>query len=191
MNALELHAPKGTPCGVFICGECKYTRPSQEQAEQCCRPNICKCGAESGRTWLVCAACRHRDAEARDEARWAKASKVPAGDYAGWVYDDDKDEFHSDVGAFVDAWECDHEEGDEPRGRLYACVPMDFALNAADMLESATQDHHEDAYDDFDAGAVNELQAFLDGWAQANAPTSVQPDYSRAIVLPSHDLEAT
>ena len=184
MNALELHAPKGTPCGVYICGECKYTRSSQEQAEQCCRPNICKCGAECKRPWLVCAACCHRDAEARDAARWARASKVPAADYSGWVYDDDADEFHSSVDTFVDAWECDHEEDDPPRGRLYACVPMGFDLDVARILEWATQDHHEDAYDDFDAAAVAELQTFLSAWAKANAPSSVETDYTRAIVLP-------
>ena len=190
MNAIELHAPKGTPCGVFICGECKYTARTQEQAERCCRPNVCACGTECERSWTTCATCRHRDDEAKDAARWANASKIAATDYSGWVYDDDASEFHSDVSAFVDAWECDHEEGEEPRGRLYACSPIGLYLNAADILESATQDHHEDAYDNFDQDAVDELQAFLSAWAQVNSPGSVEPDYTRAIVL-SRQLEAT
>ena len=93
--------------------------------------------------------------------------------------------------AFVDDWECDHDEGDTPCGRLYACQPMGFVLNAGDILENATQDHHEDAYDNFDEGAAEELQAFLTAWAKANDPGSVEPDYTRAIVGWSAPLEAT
>lgn len=191
VNAIELHAPKGQPCGVFICGECKYTSRTQEEAERCCRPNVCDCGEACARGWTRCAPCRQKADEASSAARWDKALKVDVKDYDGWIYDDDADKFHSDLGAFVDDWECDHDEGDEPRGRLYACTPIGFVLNAGDILENATQDHYEDAYDNFDGGAADELQAFLTAWAKANDPGSVEPDFTRAIVGWSAQLEAT
>lgn len=190
MNALELHAPKGMPCGVWICGECSLTGPSQDAAEQCCRHRICACGAKCENNWLKCTPCRKRDDEAKAAARWSAAGKVPAAEHHGWVYDDRTDDYHEDVGAFVDAWECDHDEGDEPRGLLYACMPVRLELDAHRILEDATQDHHEDAYCDLDARAIDELQVFLSAWAADNQPGSVEPDYSRAIVL-SSQLEAT
>lgn len=173
MNAVELLTPEGKGSGIYFCTECKYTAHYQDVAEQCCRPRLCECGAECSEGWTVCDTCRARNDEERAAKRWREAKKIRAEDWDSWVYDADNDQFHVDIGEFLEWWEDDGRPG---HPRVYACTAYGLQFDAARWLERLTEEHHEDAYEDLDGAAVAELQAYLDKWDAEHGPVSYRPN---------------
>lgn len=186
MNPKELFHADGRSAGVFYCSECMlmYRTGELQWAEDCCKPKRCTmCDVELEKkwSWTVCSGCRFAQDDARIQALWDKATKVDAREYDGGVYDEDADKYHDDIDAFLE-WLYD--ESDEPPStwpRVFATMPMDFRIDAYHIAEHAFEETHEDAWDQKDPGAIEELQALLDPWCEKHDPGTVVPDYSRAV----------
>jgi len=66
---------------------------------------------------------------------------------------------------------------------IYACKVASKHIDAVDIVQNMMDEYHDGAWDEVSGEALNELQAFLDKWTEANVPDSYEPDYSRKIVI--------
>src|SRR5690606_21186731 len=70
---------------------------------------------------------------------------------------------------------------------IYPCAKFPKRIYAKDIVENLLEDYFEGAIDH--VTGLEELQAFLDEWTEANIPDSWWPDFSRKIVLPKDGME--
>ena len=112
-----------------------------------------------------------------------RATKVDAVNYEGWVfwpYRGPQDGFFHSVEDLRNY--CSSSEEDLPKF-VWACTKEIFRLNADQILDDATQDHHDDARGEISASEEVRLQAFLDEWSAAQNIVSWHEDRSRAVML--------
>jgi hypothetical protein len=158
------------------CGKCgRVYALGDGFVERCCAPVICECGAEARKGWTVCDACRHRKSDEKEAARRAAATVVEwDGNY---LYDAQGDRWFVDESEMLDAAE---ESGFE---YAYASYPKPLTLNAEAIVDSALEDHYEEA--EVDPPLVQELQDFLDDWCKRTGIVTYYPDYSRVVLVPT------
>lgn len=176
-RAQELFLADGRSAGVWYCATCKYTARSEAEAERCCAPLFCECGAEIERGRTGCDACWIRQREECEAATWDRATKVHTRDYDGPVYSERLDCFHC---AAADAFEELIDEGCTP-DRVYACNVHRLCLDVDDVLESAIE-ATEAADCDLEFGHVEELRAFVTEWNARQTSEWWETDYTRGIV---------
>lgn len=95
MNAKELFLASGKSSGVWYCDKCHFVKREQAEAESCCRPRVCECGAECQGHYTSCNACQHERDEKRIAARVALARHVPEAEWDGPVWPEGGDGFTS------------------------------------------------------------------------------------------------
>lgn len=94
-----------------------------------------------------------------------------------WFYDEQTDDYFSDIESFVDTYkDFDEYESDEEMMNnlpevLWLTDPVDISMDAYSIIENACEDLHEDAYDNISDEDKGELQDMLDKWC--NKQTSV------------------
>lgn len=144
------------------CGWCRMTKnnkDAQREAETCCEPRICKCGAECKRYHTACYNCcylaRLEKFQSQPEYKWN-------GEFPIVVWDDDKFLFDEDeLHDYMDGLE----EGAEPE--FEACdpvVPRCFEVH--DFLQ-------DDLYEDAEMeGDWKRFDKFVNGWIQKHFPKS-------------------
>lgn len=176
MNTITLVKQGGSEAVAYACGGCGvvFSLTNPDDAERCCRPTLCACGAETRRHWLACDDCRQKADETKEVARRAAATVVEWGDFM--VCDARNDRWYTDA----------DEIGDTDYG--YASIPFGLHIDADDIVESALEDHHEDAgvADDLMA----ELRTFLAGWCDRANVVSYDPDYSRVVLLEAGEVQS-
>jgi hypothetical protein len=196
MNISELAAMKDgvwTPCGVWRCGECGVLyggtrdKNGEELAEKCCKPYLCACGADCGKHWTACKACRDAKELEKEKKRFEKAKKVPFAEYTGFgCFDPKTDKFYEEIEYLTDHYEDgdDCEEGETPPKYAWGTTEVRPRYDADYVIEHISQDMFED-YPDSVVDPEG-LQKFLDEWC-ARQPSSYELDYSTAILLPEVD----
>lgn len=126
-----------------------------------------------------------RNLTSRERERFETAEKIPQGEWKGEMLcvppGDDSGLYFSELAEIADrfdggefplfAWDCD------PEPFVIAPVHVDG------MLESALDDHHEGAKDWITPAMREELQGFLDGWAERTKIRTFHPNYKRAVML--------
>ncbi|WP_373047215.1 hypothetical protein [Vulgatibacter sp.] len=177
---------RGTDQVVAVaCPACKVVAHGEEMARQCCVPKLCECGEERAAGWTVCKSCRRKGEEEREAAAFAKAKKVPEGEWSGPVFCEGiagncGDGYFYEVGDVRD--ECDA-DGIEPPPYVWATRPMVFTLDADDIIENALDGWYEDAGLDIPRSERRRLQDFLNEWCKAQRVQGFEEDRSVAIVL--------
>lgn len=182
MNAIKLYHQDGKPSGVFYCEKCRCVKRTEEEANECCQPYICKhCGKETGRNyWTICHECEAlRDAQ-QEADRFQKAQKLT--EWNSWVYDGA--EYYESVEHYLET------RDDLPiPAYVWACKENRFAI--ADVSD-ITDRIEENGYEDFDADdlkGMDDLKAAIEKFNEANKDVvSYEPDYGVAILL---NAEAT
>lgn len=103
-----------------------------------------------------------------------------------WLYDEQMDDYFSDINSFVDAYrDCDEYDSDEEMLRnlpqvLWLCDEIDISMDASDIIENACEDLHEDALDSISKKDEKELQDILDSWCKKQTGTrTVYPNYEK------------
>lgn len=192
MNVKELVFRGEDETKLFACGKCGAcyspkcdggTDGARAKAEQCCGPKLCQCGNELDGYWTKCADCRAAEAHAKERETLRKADVIGMCDYHDPVYcngalGDWEDGYSSSVGALIDAYE----DEDEPLpAYCHPCTPQYLRLDAESILESATDDMHEDAADQI-VGA-DEVFAFCKSWNKKQTCATWYPDNTRVIIL--------
>jgi len=172
-------------CGSVVGSTSMHGDVAREMASRHCGPWLCRvCGVEHD--WshqTICHDCwrksrAEREAE-RDEARFAKATHVAAAEYDGPVADGDEG-FWQTIGDAVDELE---DDGGEVPAYFWACTEDALKLDANGIIESALEDHHEDAGENISGKDECRLQALLDEWCDTVNVTTWNVDYSRAVVV--------
>jgi hypothetical protein len=151
---------------AFACSGCKIIHYVREYAEKCCdRGNCVRCGVKLGCTLGErCEGCRRFHDHQQDLERYAAAPTMTLAEYRT----------EHPNGMFTDGdrhWSAEDDElPDVDIEFVWCCDPLDgFTLNAEHILESALEEHHEDAMEDV---AVDELQKLLDDWSATQKVTS-------------------
>lgn len=94
----------------------------------------------------------------------AKIERIKSTEYVGWIYwTDDKigDHFYPSVKKLVDL--CKRKQVAIPR-EVNGCFSMGLSMNAEDVVESALEEHHENARDQIPNAEIDKLQKLLDAW---------------------------
>lgn len=181
--------------GIFFCGACKIVARTQAEAEKCCVPRKCACGAECEPHWTACKTCRDAADVKREADRFAKAEKVASFD--GPVYSEGhgyQDGYFDSMADFLDWWESDTDEGAVRPAYVWACDRSPCCrLDYDRIIEDATNDAHEN----FDAGSLTgdeALKAALDKFNELNRGyENWTPNHKLAVLVPAEkpDTAAT
>lgn len=100
----------------------------------------------------------------------ANAVAVDEKDVDTMLYCEEFDEYYDTVDDFFDDYACNHEEdGDERPVRLWVTSVEKISVDAANVIENACSDLHEDAYEQCDEKS---LQKLLDDWCKEQAGTT-------------------
>ena len=94
-----------------------------------------------------------------------------------WLYDEQTDEYFSDIDYFVDAYK-DNEDFESKEQMmknlppvLWVCKSVDIEMDANSIIESACEELHEDAMDNISDKDRDELQKLLDVWCKKQTGT--------------------
>lgn len=113
-----------------------------------------------------------------------------------FFYSDDygyNDGYFSEWEDFFEYWRDNCEDSDCKRPEyVWATDPVRMSINAADIIENATQDLYEDASDDISNSKQKELQDFLDSWCENCGVnmTYYQSKYKVRIPWENYDLDS-
>lgn len=184
MNAIELFHADGKPAGVHYCGKCRNVARTKEQADQCCLPTVCACGAEAQQYHTQCRACENKANDERERTRFEKAEKVTEWD--GPIYSDGHgyhDGYFESLEDFED-WFANAEEVERP-AYVWTCdVHPIISLDYDNVIENASQE----AYEDWEPTALKlskELTEAIEAFNEANkGETYWTYNSKRALVMP-------
>lgn len=191
MKATELYLEGGKSAGIFFCGKCRIVHRTQTEAEACCVPPRCQCGAEvESRGWTTCRDCRDASAAKKEAERYAAAEKIKAADWPGPVWCDvnTNDGYFRTVDDLVEQF-----DAEERPAHVFVCTSRPVCwLDYYRIIEDATQE----AYEDFDSDSLTgeaELTAAIDAFNEKNKDNVVwTADYSRAVVFDTgHAVETS
>lgn len=94
-----------------------------------------------------------------------------------WLYDEQTDEYFSDIDYFVDVYK-DNEDFETEEHMLenlppvlWVCKSVDIEMDAYRIIESACEELHEDAMDSISYEDRDELQKLLDEWCKKQTGT--------------------
>ena len=195
MNARELTFRGSDSPIIYACGQCGSLhspkvyagrediahQAARNAAEDCCTPRHCACGAEIHRYWTVCNPCRLR--------RKLTAATITA-EYNGPVYADGVrgewgEGYSSDIYNLRQS--CDDYE-DEVPAYCWPCTGKPLRLDVGDIIETACEEHHEDAADQI--VGYDDLRAAIERFNAAQTCVTYYPDYSRIIILDRERFDA-
>jgi hypothetical protein len=188
-SAIGLYKQDGTAACAFYCSECRAIFQTEEEAANCHSERLCACGGKLERFYATCASCRDkewREKEAvKERERFAAAAKITEAEYGeGMVYH--ADNYYESVEDAIDGYL----EGQEPE-YVWACKDIGVIGATTESLYENMLDNMWDDADVYDLNGVNELEAAVTAFNEANKNISVwEPDYSTAILVhptpPSH-----
>lgn len=153
------------------------------------------CGKPLPRNTLRCD-CEQYQAKEEEEKRIkyqekiSKAEEVDIKDIESdmWLYDEQTDDYFSDIDYFVDSYkDFDEYESDKEMMNnlpevLWLTNPMDIFMDADDIISNACGELHEDAYNNISIEDTKELQNMLDEWCKKQTGTrTLYPNYKKYV----------
>ena len=120
----------------------------------------------------------------------SKATEVDLKDVGSdtWLYDEQTDDYFSDVDYFVDAYK-DNEDFANDKEMfenlpevLWLCDNVDISMDADSIIENACEELHEDAENNISGKDRKELQELLDNWCKKQSgTTTLYPNYKKYV----------
>lgn len=105
-----------------------------------------------------------------------------------WFYDEQTDDYFSDIESFVDAYRDFDEYGSYEEminnlpEVLWLTDSVDITMDVDQIIESACEELHEDAYENISYEDRKELQDMLDKWCSKQTGTrTVYPNYKKYV----------
>lgn len=146
-----------------------------------------------GRLKCDCEQQRAKDEEAKIikyQETISKAKEVLLSDLPqdAWFYDEQTDDYFSDIECFMDSYK-DNDEFENYEEMinnlppvLWICGSTDISMDAGSIVEDACEELHEDALESISYKDMNELQKLLDEWCKKQTGTStVYPCYKEYV----------
>ena len=146
-----------------------------------------------GRTKCDCEKQRENDEKERIikyQETISKATEVDLKDFGSdtWLYDEQTDDYFSDVDCFVDSYK-DNEEFTDGKEMLenlpevlWLCDNVDISIDADSIIENACEELHEEAEENIFRQDREELQEFLDNWCKKQTgTTTLYPNYKKYV----------
>lgn len=159
--------------------------------------NLCKyCGKQIPKCYIDKCDCKQYKAKEEEEKRIkyqeqiSKAEEVNIKDIDPemWFYDEQTDDYFSDIDSFVNSYkDFDEYESDEEMMNnlpevLWLTDPVDISMDANSIIESACEELHENAYENISDEDTKELQYMLDEWCKKQTGTrTVYPNYKKYV----------
>lgn len=158
--------------------------------------SLCEyCGKPLPRGILKCD-CEQQRAKDEEEKRIkyqktiAKANEVDINDLPKdtWFYDEQTDDYFSDIEGFVDSYK-DYSEFENDKEMianlppvLWICGTTDISMDAGSIVEDACEQLHEDALESISYDDMKELQKLLDEWcAKQTGTRTIYPCYEEYV----------
>jgi len=194
-HAIELFHQDGHSAQVWYCSKCRCVAKTKEEADRCCGPRFCSCGATLHSQYAIqCNDCDNRkwkEQAAKDEAeRFAKATKIAESDWAGeqCYYND---HYFDSPEEFREWAENEFSETEQLPAYIWNARNQGVRkANREDLIDDILSDLWEDAAED-DLNGITELQAAIDAFNQANESVCCwMVDFSTAIVLSEASKDA-
>ena len=158
---------------------------------------ICRyCGKQIRKGSIDYCDCEQYKAKEEEEKRIkyqeqiSKAEEVNIKDIDSdmWFYDEQTDDYFSDIDYFVDAYkDSDEYESDEEMMNnlpdvLWLTDLLDISIDADSIIENACEELHEDASENISGEDRKELQNMLDEWCKKQTGTrTVYPNYKKYV----------
>jgi hypothetical protein len=175
---------------VYACGEEKGRKAAYEAAKHCCHRLCSDCGKDMfepgkkpGACYTCCEECRNKKFSEAEKSRYDKAKKVSAKEYNGRLCMND--EFFTDWYEIAEKLQEDYDLDDLLDGNIpvvYACQDIPFKMYANDIIESALEDHYEDASGQISQKSETRLQRMLDKWCYDQEIVSWECDMGLVVV---------
>lgn len=155
--------------------------------------HFCACGAPVAINRSTCDTCWSARVKEKQEKVFEAATKVTIEEYEDQpIYWEGPpggasmsgDGYFLNIEEFLDR--CEEEEVEVPP-YVWATKPVPLSMDADFLLESALDEHHEGARDEFPDGAELELQKLLDDWCSKQKVKTWDTDYKRAVLLHPKD----
>lgn len=101
----------------------------------------------------------------------SKAKEVQGSDVTTYLYCEEFDSYHPDMDDFFDNYACNYNDEQSRRipEQLWVCSVTEISLDANNIIESACDELHEDAYENCD---WDSLQKLLDEWCKKQSGTT-------------------
>ncbi|WP_099467839.1 hypothetical protein [Konateibacter massiliensis] len=111
----------------------------------------------------------------------SKAKDVQEADVTTMLYCEEFDKYFIDTDDFFEYWASDCDDEDIIPERLWVCSIAEVGIDAANVIENACSDLHEDASENCDYGS---LQKLLDIWCkEQSGTTTYYPCYDEYITI--------
>lgn len=159
--------------------------------------SLCKyCGKQIPRGYIDKCDCEQYKAKEEEEKRIKYQEQISRAEEVNikdidpemWLYDEQADDYFSDIDSFIDAYrDFDEYESDEEIINnlpevLWLTDPVDISMDADSIVESACEELHEDAYDNISSEDIKELQNMLDVWCEKQTGTrTVYQNYKKYV----------
>lgn len=186
MNAYYLHRPDGTQTTAAACGTCHGIHLSIETAERCCLCTFCKTLLGNNETGIagIHTQCRNTRDQQSEERAFALAE--PVTDYDGPLFCEAAGSGSFGDGYFADLDELYESLEDIPVDSwpefAFCCTGTQFRIDPDHVLEAATENMFEDAYDHLDHKEffVRAVEVFNE---LNKSVISYEPDYKHKIAI--------
>lgn len=204
MNATHLYTESGERAKLARCGKCGRVWEPQyapisggkhgkrdwtpeeryeyafAQANRCCdwRCNVCNEPAWS-QFQTLCRAHLNKNMQAKDSEREAAAfAKAKPSEDDGPLWFDDR--IFATIDDLMEHIECLDVEMPE---YVWCAKELPLHIDAENVIENATQDHHESVSESIYDDDHKRLQKLCDEWCESIGVCSYEPDYSRYVVV--------
>jgi hypothetical protein len=163
VNPIEITAK------AWKCAKCGVARYDKYIATQCCAPCV-YCGADFRSPhdrlggWMACRPCRDKHDRAREQERFEAAEKISWRDCKHGFFDGDN--YYACAVEWWEAWECDHDEGDELPEYLWGAEQMGPALDVDHLLDCI----YDERGGDYEIDGVEALSKAIDALNAAQPP---------------------
>lgn len=120
----------------------------------------------------------------------ARATEMDLKDIGSdtWLYDEQTDDYYSDIDYFVESYKDNEEFADDKEMLenlpevLWLCDNVDISMDADYFIESACEELHEDAEENISDKDRKELQELLDNWCEKQTGTiTLYPNYKKYV----------
>ncbi len=158
---------------------------------------LCKyCGKQIPKGYIDLCDCDQYKAKVEEERRIkyqemiSKATEVELKDIDSdtWLYDEQTDDYFSNVDYFVEAYKDNDEFADDKEMLenlpevLWLCNNVDISMDADSIIENACEELHEDAEENITDDDRKELQELLDSWCRKQTgTTTLYPNYRKYV----------